>query len=203
MYWISSSSSAGIEHSQEVHRAGPIRGGIDFSHQTDGFGPEKEDIDFDRGVDRSSAAEETLISVMKRLERAAEVKISQKCFQLQLADSENFKLTTALRNLISGKVVLVFLDYLAYTIRHFTLHDGRQRSACHYSSLSESPLFLFWSLCSHLKNVMENFNYGFCLAICKEGARNDFFCLQTCITLSLHVEIMLVKLNTQHPECFI
>ena len=68
----------------------------------------------------------------------------------------------------------MFLDYLAYTIRHFTLHDGRQRSARLYSSLSESPLFSFWSLYSHLKNVMENFNYGFFPAICKEGARNDF-----------------------------
>jgi hypothetical protein len=175
MYWISSSTSAGIGHSQEVHRAGPIRGGIDFS-QADGFGPKKEGIDFDRGVDRSSAAQETLISIMKRIERAAELKISQKCFQLQLADSENFKLTTALRNLKIDfrKGCTSVLGLSAYTIRHFTLHDDRQRSPRHYSSLSESPLFLFWSLYSHLKNVMEILNYGFFLAICKEGARSDF-----------------------------
>lgn len=69
------------------------------------------------------------------------------------------------------------LVYLAYTMRHFTLHDGRQRNAHHYSNLLESLLFLFWSLYSHLKNVMENFNYGFFLAICEEGARNDFLLL--------------------------
>jgi hypothetical protein len=50
-------------------------------------------------VDRTSAAEKTLISVMKRIERAAAVKISEKCFQLRLADSKNFKLTTTLGNL--------------------------------------------------------------------------------------------------------
>jgi hypothetical protein len=96
----------------------------------------------------------------------------------------------------------VFLVYLAYTIRHFTLHDGRQRSGRHYSNLSVSTLFILVTV-SHLKNVMENFNYGFFFAICKEGARNYFLLLQTCITLSLRVEIMLVKLNMQHPECLI
>ena len=40
--------------------------------------------------------------------------------------------------------------------------------------ICHSPLFLFWSLYLHLKNVMENLNYGFFLAICKEGARNYF-----------------------------
>jgi hypothetical protein len=68
----------------------------------------------------------------------------------------------------------VFLVYLAYTIRYFSLHDGRQRSPRHYSNLSESPLFLFLWLYSHLKNAMENLNYVFFLAICKEGARNTF-----------------------------
>ena len=61
---MSSSSSAGIRHSQEVHRTGPIRGCIDF----------------DRGVDRSSAAEKTF-SVMKRIERAPGVRILQICCQ--------------------------------------------------------------------------------------------------------------------------
>jgi hypothetical protein len=73
-----------------VHRAGPIRGGIDFSHQADGFGSRKEGIDFDHGMDRSSAVEKKLISVMKRIERAPGVKILQKCCQLWVVDSENF-----------------------------------------------------------------------------------------------------------------
>jgi len=144
-YWISSSSSAGIGHSQEVHRAGPIRGGIDFSHQADGFRPKKEGIDFDRGVDRSSAAQETLITVMKRIERAAELKISQKCFQLQLTDSENFKLTTALRNLKidfrKGCTSVLGLSGLYYSSFHIAWWQAAQRSPL-FQFVGVSTLFI-------------------------------------------------------------
>ena len=70
----------------------------------------------------------------------------------------------------------MFLVYLDYTIRHFTLHDGRQRSAALATIpiCREAPLFLIWTLYSHLKNVMEYFNYGFFLVICQEGTRNGF-----------------------------
>jgi hypothetical protein len=112
------------------------------------------------------------ISVVKRIERAAEVKISQKCFQLRLADSENFKLTATLRNLkIDFRKGSWCIWLILFVISHCMMAGS---AALDTIPICQSPLFLFWSLYLHLKNVMENLNYVFFLAICKEGARNYF-----------------------------